>query len=372
MVLSFSEAAAQAVQGAACSLLALSDEGTRWINSAIGADGDFGNIAGALRKNVCNVSNPDTTDYGPDIPFTGGQCDCHRYEIRVQGIDTSGNPIQSPFARVRGPISGIRIFLGSVLVECRGFTLNITGSNYPNCGPVQEGAIVQGPSTFASITGVVFTESPDGDPNDCGNPEGEPIGDYNDYSETTSITYEDNSETEITEDIDITLGPLIVGIGGILYAPVTVGVGDINLDGRVVIAPEFRVDLFPEGLFGGGGSSEGPIPDPSEPDPEPDPEEGRDRIIGVVVTTTALDQELYQGTQVAQCMTPDLFLPRLCNVSFFVDTSEGPAWTPPIAVQNVRAYIPCPAREGAIDVAITAETGVTADIKRIFAELPSI
>jgi hypothetical protein len=208
----------------------------------------------------------------------------------------------------------------------------------------------------------------DGLPDDCGDPPGV-VNEYNDYSQTVSITYEDNTQTEVTEDVDITLGPLIVGIGGVVYAPVTVGTGDITLNGTVELSPEFSVELFPNGLFGGGGDTEGPIPEPGQPDPAPTSPNERRRIIGAVVTVTALDQDIFQGTQIAQGDTPDLLVPRVGNISFYVESSGGLAWTEPIAVKTVRAYIPCPAREGAVDVGFTPETGVTADVKPVYVDL---
>jgi hypothetical protein len=354
MALSFSDAAAQAVQGAACSLLALSDEATRWINSAIGADGNFGNIAGSLRKTVCNESNP-TGSYGPEIPFTGGQC-AVLYDIVVEYIRPGESIVRQGFGSATGPITD-------------GFWEK-PGSSW-NYVVIANGSPRIIDSTNASgepDTQSVTLTRRDGQPDNCGDPPGI-VGDYNDYSQTVSITYEDNTQTEITEDVDITLGPLIVGIGGVLYAPVTVGVGDITLNGTVELSPEFSVELFPDGLFGGGGNTDGPVPNPSEPDPSPTTPDDRRRIIGAVVTVTALDQDVFQGTQIAQGNTPDLLVPRVGNISFYVESSGGLAWTEPTAVKTVRAYVPCPAREGAVDVAITPETGVIADVKPVYVDL---
>jgi len=382
MALSFSEAAAQAVQGTACSLLALSDEATQWINSAYGADADFGNIAGALRKRVCNESNPDTSGVGPEVPFTGGQCPV-RYFVEYEAdysltncatgdVQTFDNPYLPLFPcsgtnRMYGPVSATRL---EVAGDCgpRQIGWRVSGFSFDLVTPVSTDLLIGSAASGRRVEGTVNLRVTrcDGQPDSCGDPGGE-VGDYNDYSETVSITYEDNSETEITEDIDITIGPLIVGIGGVVYAPVTVTTGPIDIDGRLVLAPEIKVDLFPDG--GGGGGTSDPIPDPGEPDPQPDPEERRDRIIGVVVTTTAYDEDLFQGTYVAQGDSPDLFLPRLGNVSFFVETSGGQAWTDPLPVKTVRCYVPCPAREGAVDVAVTTETGITVDVAPVYAEL---
>jgi hypothetical protein len=386
MVLSFSEAAAQAVQGAACSLLALSDEGTRWINSVIGADGDFGNVAGALRKNVCNESAP-TGNYGPTLPFSGGQCSGVEYQITLKieadeedcdggGFESKSpkedqltlfGPLSAPFIQVDTPSDcGDRTIRGAI----NGFESDGTPATRVTqsitTGRPDEKLINQVLTVTAGPTRV------DGQPDDCGDPEGNPIGDYNDYSETVSITYEDNSQTEITEDIDITLGPLIVGIGGILYAPVTIGTGDISFNGEVKLAPEFSVDIWPDGLFGGGGNTDDPAPNPSEPDPEPTTPDDRRRIIGAIVTVTNFNEAISRVTQVAQDDSPDIFVPRTGNISFYIDTPGGQAWTEPTPLRNVRQYVPCPAREGAVDVAVTEGTGFTLAVTPVYADLAVI
>lgn len=383
MALSFSEAAAQAVQGAACSLLALSDEATRWINSAIGADGDFGNIAGALRKNVCNESDPDTSDFGTSAGFTGGQCLCSRYTITItfEYVRTGGVEVTTFVRKVRGPITQIDArYSGS---RFNPFVADITAnaigssSSTPSCNPAgtteSETIGPTGPTfqedQLDSITIDIDVTVNTNDPDDCGDPPAPEPGDYNDYSETVSITYEDNSETSITEDVDITLGPLIVGIGGILYAPVTVGTGDITLNGTLKLAPEISVDLFPDGLFGGGGNTDDPAPTPGEPDPEPQTPDDRRRIIGAIVTVTNFDETIAKVTQVAQGDSPDIFVPRTGNVSFYIDTPGGQAWTEPKPLRNIREYVPCPAREGAVDVAVTAGTGFTLDVTPVYADL---
>lgn len=365
MVLSFSEAAAQAVQGAACSLLALSDEGTQWINSAIGADGDFGNVAGALRKNVCNVSSP-TGDYGPDDPpFTGGQCPGVEYDVSwVRRTNGAGQ--QAGTFTDDGPIN----LIDESFEEPDGeFTIR-----YRLVGATSEqvinGGINQQPPRSRYTLDVTPVRT-DGLADDCGDPV-VPIPDYTDYSETVSITYEDNSETEITEDIDITLGPLIVGIGGILYAPVTVGTGDITLNGTLKLAPEVSVDLFPDGLFGGGGNTDNPAPSPGEPDPTPETPDDRRRIIGAIVTVTNFDEDIAKVTQVAQGDSPDIFVPRTGNISFYIDTPGGQAWTEPKPLRNIREYVPCPAREGAVDVAVTSGTGFTLAVTPVYADLAVI
>jgi hypothetical protein len=383
MVLSFSEATAQAVQGAACSLLALNDEATRWINEAYGLDADFANIAGALRKNFCNESNP-TGDYGPDVPFTGGQCPGVRYRVQVQGSwerercangDRANRSIDLEVAgcsgtpRIFGPITPTPIALeGDCGVYRRGQELNgfdADGSPvtieaaWGNDGPT---------STLVNESVSIIVTRCDGQPDDCGDPQGS-VDEFNDYSETVSITYEDNSQTTITEDIDITLGPLIIGIGGILYAPVTVGTGDITLNGYLELAPNISVDLFPDGTSGGGGDTDDPAPDPDVPDPTPVVTEQRRRIIGAIVTVTAYDEDVARVTQVAQGSTPDIFVPRTGNVSFYIDTPGGQAWTEPTPLRNVRQYVPCPAREGAVDVAVTEGTGFALDVTPVYADL---
>lgn len=394
----FTEAVADGVVRTSCALLALGDEGTRWLNSVRGVDGDFANIAGALRKNICNESAPDVDDYGPQPPFEGGQCPGVQYNVSAKldysdPIDGGADKTVTVSGQLTGPITGFfpvpnrRTFANNQGEEYRqqyryavraatetDFIQSSFGPYVDTFECVEgppisdcEGALDSPPEVVGPYD-IVITRA-DGQPDNCGNPPGESVPEYNDYSQTISITYEDNSQTEITEDIDVTLGPLIVGIGGIVYAPVTVGTGDITLNGTLELSPKVSVELFPNGLFGGGGNTDDPAPTPGVDDPEPQVPSERRRIIGAIVTVTNYDEDIAGVTQVAQGESPDIFVPRTGNVSFYIDTPGGQAWTEPKPLKNVREYVPCPAREGAVDVAVTAGTGFTLDVTPVYADL---
>lgn len=377
MVLSFTEAATQAVRGTACALLAASDEATAWINTAIGKDEDYGNIANGLRKLVCNESGPDD-DYGPEVPFTGGQCDNVLYDVQTWRRFKTNAPVAATITNVPGPIIDFRCYAASEVATSSQRVVGIETANEPSSAAEQlvngnwlravesGGGTLCGSDYLTRIDGITRA---DGQPDDCGDPPGEEVPPFVPTPTTVNITYEDNSETTINEDIDITLGPVIVGIGGILYAPVTIGTGDITLNGTVELAPNFSVELFPNGLFGGGGNTDGPAPSPSVDDPEPEVPGDRRRIIGAIVTVTNFSEDIARVTQVAQGESPDIFIPRTGNISFYIDTPGGQAWTEPTPLRNVRQYVPCPAREGAVDVAVTSGTGFALDVTPVYADL---
>lgn len=358
----FTEALAEAVTGVSCALLAIGDEGTRWINSAIGVGGDYRNIAGAYRQIICNESDPDVEDFGPTRQFTGGQCDDIRYDVNftwTKTTTTGSQPGVFGALNVFGPIKPLE-------QETFGNQVRLVWNQFATPQVVDSQSV----ATFESYSDIQGTVTPTmGEVDDCGDPPGDPIQEFNDFSQTVSITYEDNSQTQITEDVDITLGPLIVGIGGAVYAPVTVETPDFTFNGNLQISPTLNVELFPNGLFGGGGSTDTTPPDPDVDDPEPTVQNERRRIIGAIVTVTSYDESIAQVTQVAQGDTPDIFIPRTGNISFYIDTSGGQAWTEPKPLKNVREYVPCPAREGAVDVAVTAGTGFTLDVTPVYAEL---
>ena len=104
-----------------------------------------------------------------------------------------------------------------------------------------------------------------------------------------------------------------------------------------------------------------PIPPkpPAVPDAVPDPEDeaaGR-TIIAAIVTTTSQGQPT-RLTVIGQDNNPDVWAPNVGLIAFAIQTETGEvAWTNDIFVKNERAYIPCPAPEGAIAVRGTPQLG---------------
>ena len=375
MPVSFSDAVADAIVGSACALLAVSDDATRWINSLYGADADFGNIARSLRKQICNESAP-TGDYGSSPPYEGLQCDCARYQFEIVYSFTSGGTTQetSILFAGRGPITNITVDVPSfqttsvrILVDCKGGTFNNAGA-YGSCGAAtQVGTLTNqgGEKTAANFIRIQNLVAPDGD--NCGSLPPPPIGTYNDFTETVNITYEDNTQITINEDVDTTIFAPFIGIGGAIFAPFTVSGNDFNLVGTLQLKPEIKVELSADLPDIGFGDRENPSPSPLPGVETPtNPRDSR-RIIGAVVTATVIDESRF--TQILQGTNPDIFVPRLGNISFYVATEQGDAWTADQPIKNLRQFIATPTPIGAVDVAATAEPNVTLDVKPVYADL---
>jgi hypothetical protein len=127
---------------------------------------------------------------------------------------------------------------------------------------------------------------------------------------------------------------------------------------------ELTVELRPEFNFGPRGQVDRPSPEPGVPIPEPETENKTRVIVGAIVTATQVSTNT--KTQIFQDGNPDIFAPRIANVSFYITTSDGNAWTSDIPVKNVRQYVPCPSVFGAVEVAATAEEGFSVDVNPVW------
>jgi hypothetical protein len=372
----FSEAIAQATKSTLCAVAIGSDNVTSFTNSLVGLDGDTLNVGRAFRRLVCDDSNdqinpPPTTE----VPFTGGQCPGVLYSVSGQGFDfqtkrCNNGDIQDnsgPYNRgpvtVTGPITNIfrRDVSGSCGVGRRGYEWVAVA----NAGiEVALFSVVTGfPSqVYANSFGAmnITVVRADGQPDTCGDPD-VVIPPFSPITTTVNVEYEDNSQTTINEDVDITVFAPFVAIGGAIIAPVTVTgndfslVGEVNLDGSGLISFEPDIDFN----FGkGGGDSPAPSPDPSIETPEP--ESGSGLIVGAIVTATPTGQG--RATQILQGVNPDIFAPRIGNISFYVNTPSGQAWTEDAPIKNLRQYVPCPYLGGAADVKATAEPGYSLNV----------
>lgn len=210
---------------------------------------------------------------------------------------------------------------------------------------------------------------PQGGPDDCGSPPPSfETPKYNPTPTTVNITYEDNSQTTINEDIDITVYPPIVIAPVTVVAPITIAGNDFSLVGQLDLTGNFDLKLQPEFSINLGGYTDTipQLPGTEIPSPTPD----RTRVIlGAIVTVTSLPQDRSQ-TQIFQGPNPDIFIPRLGYVSFYVAVEGGTAWTGEIPIKNVRQFVPCPYLGGAVDVRGTAEPGYTIEVKPVFAPTP--
>jgi hypothetical protein len=370
---SFFEALNNAARGAACSIIG----GTAFVDGfmrdiGVPGTGAYQDRTRALRRQLCN--NSEDTVPVPGIPFSGGQCPGVLYEIsffiQTENYQNSGcNSTSTPSAQVPylgsvpGPIESVRLELDTP-GACGDRRYLVIAKHAQGEVILQQATTPFGRKPSGTFINNVLIRRIDGMPDNCGDP---PIGipDYQPTPTTINIEYEDNSQTTINEDVDITIFAPQVNIGGAIFAPITIAGNTFNLVGTVELTPEFKLNVSPEiNVNLGNGNTDETLPGPDGDFPEPtiDPNERR-VIVGAIVTATDVSPRV---DFLPQDGNPDVGIPNLGLVSFYVTTPEGTAWTADIPIKNVRTYIPCPVAGGATDVAGTPRAGILLDVQPIW------
>lgn len=330
------------------------------------------NQATFIRQLVCNDDTPipDT----PNIPFSGGQCCGELYELGVEARiiyedgeeqDVVVNP--SVFRRLYGRIGGVEGRLTD-----SGYELVALHGSGQECEPVFETRLTGGstPKPIISVVVDAVTVYPVDGTDDCGDPEPVPVPPNVNIYEGDQFTYTNNEGIDVTVPFGLVFAPVTVGVNNEISVPFTL---DLGGDFPVELSGEY--DLSNDEInYNFTNDSDEPIIDPSngcdpipEPDPEPIPdtdvdtdtdddfEEGK-KIRGVFVVSTVAD---VNATVVFQSDNPDIYTPRLANVSFLIEDGGRRGWTGDIPVRNKRQYIEVPSSLWAIDVGVTPLPGVS-------------
>lgn len=362
----FLEAVTDAAKAALCFTTTASSNANSFFNSLTPDPFlDVPNLSAGVNAIICDDAQPVT----PVPPYEGGQCNA-LYTVTWSYRLQPGNVIATPSRdNIQGPLGAITGRSESCFTQFGpGFTTfsfatDANGQQIPAFG----NGICQVGLDSITYLGATVSRS-DGQPDDCGNPPPDPYPEEGtDYSQP--VTYINNEGDQITEQGDFTIFAPVL-IGGAVFAPVSLSLGGVEFNGTIQISPEFKFELFPNGLFGGGsGTSDPPppnIPDGSEPgEEEPD----RRAIVGAIVRTTSIGSP--KAGQISQGANPDIWIPRIANISFLIRTEKADAWTNDIAVKNTNCYVPCPVSTGAIDVKGTAEFGFQVSITPVYAVFPS-
>lgn len=369
----------RAVRQTACAVIATNDAVNGFMEG-VGVPGAeaYANRTRALRRQLCD--NNDDSVPTPTPPFTGGQCSGVEYEVqvlrngytRIECDDGSTSQRTGPgnlTVTVYGPISGLRrvdIDQGDCGPRASRILLDAFDSNgdpiSPTIYPVSvNGAFFSIGDFDVSITSITRV---DGQPDNCGDIP-TPIPPYAPTPTNVTINYENNQEITVNEDVDITIfAPQVNLIGGI-FAPITIAGNTFSLVGTVELTPEFKLNLSPEITVNlGGGNTDSPTPNPDRPIPEPTPDPNERRVIvGAIATATSVG-----GRQdfLPQDANPDIAIPNLGYVAFYINTPNGTAWTEDIPIKNVRSYIPCPNPAGAIDTAGTGRPGIAIQVQPVW------
>ena len=183
-------------------------------------------------------------------------------------------------------------------------------------------------------------------PDNCGGvaPD-QPAPIYRPGPQPISITYIDNSNTEITELGDFNL-LVPVFLPGSVNIPFNVDLGGIQIDGRLNLNGDITFEINPPGQPD-DTTTDVPVPE-LPPGQEPEEEETERRIIGVHVFTTV--PSTAGVTVINQANSPNIFAPRGGSLRFLILGGGQSSWTEDIDIKGDRQYIPVIPRQGAIAV----------------------
>lgn len=323
---------------------------------------------------LCNREPPSL----PAPPFTGGQC-AYEYNVTIyRGLLKNGQPTRGypDFYTVKGygPVQGLYLeTLGNGDVALR-----ITwASPQPALGVAFTALGEKWESYYISNIARVG-----GGPDDCGNPPPvTPTPDPGYRTQPITINYTDNSNNPVTINANFSFTGPSINFNGDMTIPVRIDFPDVNIP----IKGEFNINNTSLTLDFSNvnyGPTSQPNPDtfrspddtPDNPDdvpvpiipPSPDnPQDESTTIIrGVIVTVTGVPEDF--GI-IFQDDNPDIYIPNLGYINFFISAGETTAWTSDIAVKNKRNYIECPYQGGALSVAGTPRSGVTWTLSPVYA-----
>lgn len=383
-MVTFREGLISGLRQSLCSWLDDTDANVRgWTEKTFGRSASNPVLSG-LKGLVCSspplppVSTP---------PFVGGQCPGVVYRITGRRMaerrrcsdDSIVAVIDADFERtLPGPISGPT--RADEYGSCDGTRLQrvvwtwtgVFANGDPALATVAVGNVS---SEYVAAESITFSVSRvDGQPDDCGDPPpvsnppstvdgGWPLPPVN-------IIY-DNSTGGTTE---INVAPVIfapvVNVDGSILAPVSIVAPNININANVRLGGPGGIDIdFGERQPPGSDTTVDAPPPPQPPQlevPPPDDDDTERRIIGVVATVTDIDGN--PASEIGQPGGgPTAYVPDLGLVSFAISAgSEGFGWTSVERVKNTRAYIACPAPQGAINVKGAPRPGVTWELTPVY------
>jgi hypothetical protein len=343
-------------------------------------------------RRLCNDEPPNQPSLEPVPPsFTGGQCPV-LYTVNYNvTYDTRSIPppniITAPQSVnfVWGTIKGLRIDRSASLHQ-----LVIIGGASGNPGSnVDYGAFAVVPASGQGILSAEITSvaRQDGMPDNCGDlPSTDPpLIPPDDSTTDFPIVYTNNDGIDITVDARFVLGNIQVDVDNNISVPFTLSFApefSLSLNGTINQNGDVNINYGNPNYNPGGGKCGKRKPDDSvadedtpetpedveEPTLPPEPDENEDEQTGVIraviVTTTVVNPA---QSIVFQDVNPDIYIPRLGNVSFLVAVGNKVAWTDDIPVRNKRHFIVCPWEGGAIDVRGTPAPGNNFTLSKVYA-----
>lgn len=356
----FQDAVRRATARAACNLVGPGIPGSLYDFTSIGLV--FPGQLEAFREWVCDYpgNEEDKGQIRPGSPGLGGKCPV-QYTMNIEVTDqiTGGgeNISQIPWSAL-GPLSNLRVeaFGGGsgsrVLLDTGTGTQTITEENFGNRQTVA--------ARFLSITRV------DGQPDNCGfiEPPEPP---------TWDDEIPDDDPEQPPRPINITpIIPIVLPGGGLSF-PFTINGPNFTFNTTLRI-----------GRSGGGGGGNGecepiePIFGPTIPEgpiipeePLTEEEQGEELpnvLLGVIVTGNRSGTGT-TATEIFQFSAPNIWAPRLANVTFRFRIGGSLVWGSDIPVKNLDTFIPAPGPFAAVGVAITPIPGFNLSILPVYRQV---
>ena len=290
--------------------------------------------------------------------FLSGRCsDNYCVYVRIIGTvassgapyDTGPNTVGGGFCGFPGPISPPFIAPG--------------GGGFPNVFVTAANGQSQ---AVGNVSGINVEQLiPDhyrqnGLPDNCDAPGFEPIPDP---ENNAPLTINNNTGT-----INF-LAPVFL-VNGTVNVPFNFEVGELNFSGTLELnTGEINLNF-------GGQPIEPDYPVVPTPDGEPpdadldDPEdEKKANIIGVIVVSTEIGTN--SATEVPKKFMPDVYVPRIADVSFQIRIKNKSHWTSDLPVKSKNAYIACPGEIDAIDVVVEPQPGWQVSVTPVRGIVPS-
>lgn len=336
---SFLEGVAAGVKGVQCQLLRANEY-------VLGSLGRFG---GPTRDRALDGLNaigvllgcPGGSVPPPPPPFAGGQCPVV-YRARFSEVGTSFTT-EIPPGGLLGPI------LSATATNIGPGPAGTTTYRLEMCSAAS-GCIANNVNTFSPSPGFIPTPfREDGLPDNCGELPGEFPPPTN-INIDIDIDYDDDDGNPINITIPFVFAPVEINFNGDIRIPFNFDFGGFEFSGDINFLPDASVTINPPGGGTGGGVDLDPVGE-GPPSDDVDPEEGSEKIIGVVVSSTA--NALSNITDILTIGMPRIFAPRLGSIKFAYSIGAATFWSNDIDIKGERVFIPCPFSQGA-DAAVAS------------------
>lgn len=380
----FGEALREGLRTSLCAWIDTSENLRGWFNSNSSIPVPANPWTNPVRMALCDKPPAPVSD---PLPFSGGQCPDF-YDIQVTsryGFAPCSDPtdvtdivqVGSVIRGQPGPIKWIGEF--DVAYNSCGGTrksrsrIGVENANGNRFGGgsnerSQVGEFVVYNNSTVDVTPTAGNPDNCGDPPETATPPQTPDGGWN--LPPVEITYDNDQGGQTTVNLPPIIFPPVIGAAGAIFAPIRVDLPDFNLEANLEINLDGTLDIEFGSRRGPGSDTTTDTPPPPLPPgggvPPPDDDDTERRVIGCIVTVTAI--ELGGSSVVFQSGgNPDVYVPDLGLVSFSVSAGEtGFGWTQDIRVKNRRQYIPCPAPQGALSVRGTPRSGVSMTVTPVF------